>query len=207
MFTNGQIIGENTFLTFNYDTRLEDAFSTMGIPFDYSFQAGTVHYHDTAKASQKDQGIKILKLHGSVNIGRGDHLSMPNVLGHYSDVLSNGAGPDLVPPTWNKRVTSHLEGVWSRAVEQLKTATRIVVIGFLRIPINSDTCSNPFRTVFRDIRTVVGAKRRSALTFSGVSELSQAFPLAGRLFSEPERRRVPESPLPKVSRPGHPQMG
>ena len=28
---------------------------------------------------------------------------------------------------------------------------------FLRIPINSDTCSNPFRTVFRDIRTVVGA--------------------------------------------------
>jgi hypothetical protein len=48
----------------------------------------------------------------------------------------------------------------------------------VRIPINSDTCSNPFRTVFRDIRTVVGAKRRSASMFKGVSELSQSFPLA-----------------------------
>ena len=54
--------------------------------------------------------------------------------------------------------------------------------GFLRIPINSDTCSNPFRTVFRDIRTVVGAKRRSASTFRRVSELSQAFPLVKSVF-------------------------
>jgi hypothetical protein len=54
--------------------------------------------------------------------------------------------------------------------------------GCLRIPINSDTCSNPIRTVFRDIRTVVGAKRRSVLTFKGVSELSQAFPVVDGLF-------------------------
>jgi hypothetical protein len=52
----------------------------------------------------------------------------------------------------------------------------------LRIPINSDTCSNPFRTVFRDIRTVVGAKRRSASTFRRVSELSQAFPPTKSVF-------------------------
>jgi len=32
----------------------------------------------------------------------------------------------------------------------------------LRIPMISDTCSNPYRTPFRACRTVVGAKRRSA---------------------------------------------
>jgi hypothetical protein len=56
----------------------------------------------------------------------------------------------------------------------------------VRIPINSDTCSNPFRTVFRDIRTVVGAKRRSALTYRRVSELSQVFPRSCASFFRSE---------------------
>jgi hypothetical protein len=57
---------------------------------------------------------------------------------------------------------------WFRRGLKEKQWNYLRVCGFaggVRIPINSDTCSNPFRTVFRDIRTVVGAKRRSALTY------------------------------------------
>ena len=56
----------------------------------------------------------------------------------------------------------------------------------VRIPINSDTLSKPIRTVFRCIRTVVGAKRRSALSLKGVSELSQAFLVAYGVLSRPK---------------------
>jgi hypothetical protein len=45
---------------------------------------------------------------------------------------------------------------------------------------NSDTYSKNIRTVFRDIRTVVGAERRSASTLKQVSELGQVFPFVQR---------------------------
>ena len=42
----------------------------------------------------------------------------------------------------------------------LHTIARWMLVG-MRIPTNSGICSNSFRTVFRDIRTVAGVKRRS----------------------------------------------
>ena len=47
--------------------------------------------------------------------------------------------------------------------------------GNLRIPTNSDRCSENSRTGFRGIRAVVGAQRRSGRRIGKVSELSQAF--------------------------------
>lgn len=126
---SGTIVGENTFLTFNYDTLLEDSFSTMAVPFNYGFRPEAVEFHKTARVSAEDSAIKILKLHGSVNLGFSESVK-PVVFASYGDVLENNMGPDLVPPTWNKRLTSHLEDVWSCAVNKLKTATRIIVLGF-----------------------------------------------------------------------------
>jgi len=134
LFWKGDIVGQNTFITFNYDTLLEDALGIMKIPFGYGFEPDTVQFDETATASQKVQAINILKLHGSVNIESPflpiNTLYKPKVFGSYQQVPKHHAGPDLLPPTWNKRVTTHLQDVWSFAVEQLKTATRIIVVGF-----------------------------------------------------------------------------
>ena len=67
VFNNGKIIGENTFITFNYDTLLEDGMHTLGISFSYGLKPDKINFSENAKASSEDQAIKILKLHGSVN--------------------------------------------------------------------------------------------------------------------------------------------
>jgi SIR2-like protein len=63
---------ENTIITFNYDTLLEDAFSSLEIKFDYGLPADkSTSYHSSAKCRTSEDGndndIKIYKLHGSVN--------------------------------------------------------------------------------------------------------------------------------------------
>ncbi len=74
----------------------------------------------------------------------------------------------------NSRVMRFCEGRRRFFVSQLSLKPR------MRIPMNSDTCSNP-------IRTVVGAKFCPE-TYR-VSEMSQTFPLTEGPFSEPERRQ------------------
>lgn len=36
----------------------------------------------------------------------------------------------IIPPTWNKHIDGQTEKVWQQAVKELKTATRIIIIGF-----------------------------------------------------------------------------
>lgn len=131
IFNSGAVEGRNTFVTFNYDTVLEDALSVLKIPFCYGFKRKKVNYDHSAKAS-KAANVNVLKLHGSVNWARQRPKRSWSftVFGNYSDVRSVSLTPELLPPTWKKVFSEHLLEVWESAIDNLKTATRIVVIGF-----------------------------------------------------------------------------
>jgi hypothetical protein len=137
MFLDGKPQGENTFITFNYDTVLEDALIELKVNYDYKFGRGA----RGPIASQSP--IPLFKLHGSVNWGRKikagirQPLRILQPLKIYSELgqlLNNGAVPFLVPPTWKKTLGGPLEGVWDGAIHKLSTATRIIIIGFSMPP-------------------------------------------------------------------------
>ena len=124
---------QNTFISFNYDCLVEDALFSLGRKFSYGFEPKTVNFDQSFPAAYADGGKRdlLLKVHGSVNWAfperRGRKLTL---FGAYDDVRRNGFVPEIVPPTWRKLFLGQLESVWSRAVESITTATRIVVIGF-----------------------------------------------------------------------------
>ncbi|HKV38433.1 MAG TPA: SIR2 family protein [Blastocatellia bacterium] len=60
---------ENTVITFNYDTVLEDSLCDIGAPFHYGFPDGSVNYRQSARCDEAQEGLAVLKLHGSVNWG------------------------------------------------------------------------------------------------------------------------------------------
>src|SRR5689334_17358150 len=118
MFINGKPRGQNTFITFNYDTVLEDALQELNLPFDHS--------HGFTLEEGK---IPVLKLHGSVSWGQ----KLPGETGYRDyrtahNLLTNEATPMLVPPTWKKVFAGPLSGIWDTASRKLATATRIIVI-------------------------------------------------------------------------------
>lgn len=135
MFHNGKPCGQNTFITFNYDTILENALRTLGIPYCYGFKPNTVNFAPGAEQEVDDSTMRLLKLHGSVNWayrpGRGRSFT---VYPGYEDVQQQNLAPELVPPTWKKVFENQLAAVWEAAVESLNTATRVVIIGFSMPP-------------------------------------------------------------------------
>ncbi|MGC4074148.1 MAG: hypothetical protein QM760_16875 [Nibricoccus sp.] len=78
--------------------------------------------------------MPLLKLHGSVNWGyltgakRGD--AKLSIFSSYTELLSAGGRPSIIPPTWNKNIESLISSAWSQAIQQLSTATRIIIVGF-----------------------------------------------------------------------------
>ncbi|EQD24443.1 MAG: hypothetical protein D084_Lepto4C00437G0003 [Leptospirillum sp. Group IV 'UBA BS'] len=83
--------------------------------------------------------VSILKLHGSVNWGTGifSGRKAVNVFNKFSKLRflmkHMSLDPLLAPPIWDKgivRVGNPLSGVWSKAIEKLQLATRIIVIGY-----------------------------------------------------------------------------
>jgi hypothetical protein len=137
MYLDGKPHGQNTFITFNYDTVLEEGLRGLKVPFCYGFKPGTVNFDPTAAQKEKpdDGAIQVLKLHGSVNWARtktpGGRLT---VFGDYDFVRGSDLVPELVPPTWKKVFDNQLEAVWEAAVEALNTATRVIIIGFSMPP-------------------------------------------------------------------------
>jgi len=125
---------ENTIVSFNYDTVLEDAFAELKIPFTYGFPAYLANLHTSAK-SKADETIPkiqpVYKLHGSINWGidKSD-TSKIQIYGDYEDLRADGKEVLLVPPTWRKVFGGHLTHIWSKAVMAIRNATRIIVIGF-----------------------------------------------------------------------------
>jgi SIR2-like domain len=118
--------GRTTIITFNYDDVIERSMARLQRPIDYGIRKNI----DIDPGANHEVGaIKLLKLHGSVNwVQRPKEIL--SVLPGYGDVVASGEVPAIVPPTWNKTITSHLAEVWSSAVDALHTATTIVVIGF-----------------------------------------------------------------------------
>ena len=52
------------------------------------------------------------------------------VYGNYEALRAKKLIPELIPPTWKKVFHSPLDKVWESAVRRLKSATRIIIIGF-----------------------------------------------------------------------------
>jgi hypothetical protein len=119
----------NTVITFNYDTSLEDALSSVAIPFDYGFdwEDNAVQYVD--KICTRDCGFNVLKLHGSMNWSADGEDSVA-VYKSYGRVREAKCRPLLVPPTWRKVFASGLGDVWDAAVLAIRNATRLVIVGF-----------------------------------------------------------------------------
>jgi hypothetical protein len=124
----------DTFITFNYDLLVESALHNLGIPFTYGFHNESAIFSDSARcvrAQISDSDIPVLKLHGSVNWTAEDSSSKGLVVhGTYSDLVSRGMNPMLVPPTWRKTMDGEMLAVWDAAVAALRTATRIIIIGY-----------------------------------------------------------------------------
>jgi hypothetical protein len=124
--------GRNTFITFNYDTVLENALHDRMVSFSYGFKKNSVTYDSTFVRKGVKREVDVLKLHGSVNwLVDGDAL---RVFGSYSDVRRSGGVPELIPPTWKKVGSSQLDSVWEQAVRSLTSANRLIVIGFSMPP-------------------------------------------------------------------------
>ena len=76
-----------------------------------------------------EDGLLLLKLHGSLNWGLEEEKSL-KVFNSFDDVISAGQPPHLVPPTWEKSLDIETRAVWNRAIEALRSAARVIIIGF-----------------------------------------------------------------------------
>ena len=124
---------ENTIISFNYDTVVEETLTKLERGFSYGFSSKAVNYESSQFGRNNDR-LKLLKLHGSVNWGRQKKsrggAGKLTVYDSYASTRAHEAIPELIPPTWRKIFDGNLEGVWLHALDAIKTATRIVVIGF-----------------------------------------------------------------------------
>jgi hypothetical protein len=148
---------QNTIITLNYDLVVEEALRRLGIDFDYGVQGNRIVRVDEDKYLQTpipETSLKLLKLHGSVNWCSAaavseEEVEDPNnfklVIGKVAKLYQRIAAfdsyaellryrsrltPHLVPPTWSKSLEAPLTSVLNAAVTALKTATRVVILGY-----------------------------------------------------------------------------
>lgn len=135
----------NTIITFNYDTLVEHALSHLPLKFSYGFgdySQGAAFKIGLEKPKTlpvgwndetQDDDLHLLKLHGSINWAvsksNDDHI-LHTVYDDYSGILADNRWPLLEPPMWNKSFPDLLRVVWNKAVERLRTATRVIIIGY-----------------------------------------------------------------------------
>jgi hypothetical protein len=119
---------KNTFITFNYDLLLEESLTQGGLQVDYGIGADAI---STSTPWLHETGIKVYKLHGSVNWSLpSDKNGLLIINDRYDPLTEVSPIPFVVPPTWRKDFGAPLATVWNSALRALRTATRIVVIGF-----------------------------------------------------------------------------
>lgn len=130
---------ENTVISFNYDTILEDSITGMksldgtDIRFTYGFPKTMASFDTSAICSDnltEPDLLPIYKLHGSVNWGIDPKKQRVEIYGGYEDLRAYKENILLIPPTWRKVFGSHLSHIWLKAVDAIRDATRIIVIGF-----------------------------------------------------------------------------
>lgn len=135
-------LGNVSVITFNYDLALDYTLLRNAGMFTYGLGVGA------------QEGIKLLKLHGSTNwvrqrdggdivardvrdyIERSDGASVARlrVSRCFGTACSAGAAestPVIVPPTWSKSdYHSGLSAVWQQAAEEIGSARNIYVVGY-----------------------------------------------------------------------------
>jgi hypothetical protein len=129
----------NVVITFNYDLVLDDALRRIGVEPLYSLPDC-----DFDEVPHQEIGVSLLKLHGSTNWAicrrcRKVHVAGAKYTGdpaafrlrQCAKCGKAGLRLLLVPPSWDKSdYRTTMRPVWNRAVNALKTATRICVIGY-----------------------------------------------------------------------------
>jgi len=133
-FDEGGTDRRDTIISLNYDTIVEDALSDLGLPLCYA-ENDMIEWRPPRPWTDVDQRpIPVLKLHGSVNLAARikkdvdalQLLAYPS----YQDLRREGLWPMLVAPTWQKSLGGYLSAVWREAVSALRTATRVVILGY-----------------------------------------------------------------------------
>jgi NAD-dependent SIR2 family protein deacetylase len=129
---------KDTIITFNYDLVCDEAIRRIGFDPNYHLPGA----ENLVGARNSDRSIDVLKLHGSTNwaICRNCHSvrildrKLTEYLNHLERLgCCHESKPEflLVPPSWDKKDYSDvIKSVWSKAVEELKAATRICIIGY-----------------------------------------------------------------------------
>lgn len=125
LFLTGTPQGQNTFITLNYDTVLEEAMQELGFSPNYCL-ACELYEHDPGN----NPSFPVLKLHGSVNWTLEDDGAVAVHKNYEAARLTALAPPLLTPPTWKKAFGGPMEHVWNAAIRSLSIATRVIIIGF-----------------------------------------------------------------------------
>ena len=123
----------DTIITFNYDTLIEDALLDLGLPFRYADDKMIEWRPPLPWTDLEREPISILKLHGAVNLAaRTDPDLGLQLLAYrsYQDLRNERHTPMLVAPTWDKSFHGYLSAVLEEALSALRTATRIVIVGY-----------------------------------------------------------------------------
>jgi hypothetical protein len=159
-FNQGAENRRDTIITFNYDLLIEESLQALGVPFRHGCEVSRDKSAETMVTTDVDAEVQVLKLHGSINwtafsnyLFSGDEEERragptqlrqaedwelptakgypgPRVFGSYSELRARGFHPLLVPPTWRKDIGADLSATWQAAVTALRTATRVVMLGY-----------------------------------------------------------------------------
>ncbi|AEM48073.1 hypothetical protein Acife_1950 [Acidithiobacillus ferrivorans SS3] len=128
----------NTIISFNYDTMIEDALAGRGLCFTYGFDALPPDSHCIMQGdSLPERACHLLKLHGSINWSEeGSHevgvVGKKYLYSSFDDLIENSSDrtPLIIPPWWKKDPVGIFNGIWGKAIDRLRTATRIIFIGY-----------------------------------------------------------------------------
>jgi len=157
---------KDSVITFNYDLVCEHALQRLGVQPKYHLKSDSIV---DSEADSAAKGVDILKLHGSANWGicgkcRGQIAILPKKLTDDPWGFRTLACPKckvneyqllMIPPSWDKsEYKDIISGVWARALEELRQATRICVIGY----------SMPEADVFFQYLLTLALSKNEALT-------------------------------------------
>jgi len=133
-FNDGTDDRRDTVISLNYDTVVEDALSGLGLTYRYADNE-MVEWRPRRPWTDVDRRpIAVLKLHGSLNVAarlqRDIDVLQLIAYPSYQCLRSERQWPILVAPTWQKSFGGYLSAVWQEAVSVLRTATRVVMMGY-----------------------------------------------------------------------------
>jgi hypothetical protein len=132
---------KDTIITFNYDLVCEHALLRLGVQPNYHLRSDSLSGPEVQPARK---AIDVLKLHGSANWGICTNCNRIEILPEkltddpwgFRNLVrprcqANAYQLLMIPPSWDKSEYKEIiSGVWAKALEELRQATRICVVGY-----------------------------------------------------------------------------